>query len=68
MTYYDTEARSLLARERAELLASEMRRVRRLTPEQAGYPSWTAPAAALLNRAGRRMRHLKGHKVPAYDA
>ena len=52
MLYHDSNGRMLLARERAELLASEMRRVRRLTPEQAGRPRWTRLAAQLLGRGG----------------
>lgn len=67
MFYHDTDGRTLLARERAELLASEMRRVRPLTPQQAGHPSWTRLAAELLER-GERMRRRKSHGSPAYDA
>jgi len=39
MLYYDPGARSLFAREHAERLADDMRRSRRLTPTEAGYPS-----------------------------
>jgi hypothetical protein len=67
MFYHDTDGRLLLARERAELLASEMRRVRRLTPQQAGYPRWTRVPAELLGRV-ERMRRRKSHSAPAYDA
>jgi hypothetical protein len=67
MLYHDTDGRTLLARERAELLASEMRHVRSLTPEQAGHPSWTRLAAELLGRV-ERMRQGKSHGSPAYDA
>jgi hypothetical protein len=65
---YDNEARSLCARERADLLASEMRRARRLTPEEAGYPSWTRLAAELLRRAERRLGRRNDYHAPAYDA
>ncbi|HSD23077.1 MAG TPA: hypothetical protein VLB79_01990 [Solirubrobacterales bacterium] len=67
MLYHDSDGRSLLARERAELLASEMRRVRSVTPEQAGHPSWTRVAAELLGRV-ERMRRRKSHGSAAYDA
>jgi hypothetical protein len=67
MLYHDNEARSLLAREHAELLASEMRRVRMLMPDQDGYPTWTRLAAALLGRT-ERLRRRKRHSAPAYDA
>jgi hypothetical protein len=68
MIYPDNEARSLFARERADLLATEMRRARRLTPEEAGYPSWTRLAAELLRRAERRLGRRKDYHAPAYDA
>jgi hypothetical protein len=67
MIYHDSNGRLLMARERAELLASEMRRVRSLTPEQAGNPSWTRLAAELLGRV-EPMRRRKSHGSPAYDA
>jgi hypothetical protein len=67
MIYHDSDGRLLMARERAELLASEMRRVRRLTPQQAGHPSWTRLAAELAERVERMRRH-KSHGSPAYDA
>jgi hypothetical protein len=69
MIYHDTDGRLLLARERAELLASEMRSVRRPTPGQARHSSWARLAAELLGR-GRRMRQRrrKSHGSPAYDA
>lgn len=56
MLYHDTEGRSLLAREHAELLASEMRRVRRLSPGRAGEGSSTRLAAQLLGRTQRMRR------------
>ena len=67
MLYHDTDSRLLLAREHAELLASEMRRAGRPTPGQARHASWTRLAAELLGRGGRRRRR-KSHGSPAYDA
>jgi hypothetical protein len=67
MIYHDAEGRSLLAREHAELLASEMRRVRRLGPEDAGDPSWTRLAAQLLGRVERPLRRRR-HHASAYNA
>lgn len=65
MFYADTDGRRLLARERTELLSSEMRRVRRLTREQAGYPRWARLTSELLARLERRRQ---GHRLPACDA
>jgi hypothetical protein len=56
MLYHDTDGRLLLTRERAELLASEMRRARWPTPGQARHSSWARLAAELLGRGGRRRR------------
>ena len=67
MLHNDPDGRLLLARERAELLASEMRRVRRLTPREAAHPRWTRPAVELLGRLGR-IRRRESHGSPAYDA
>ena len=69
MLYHDTNGRLLLARERAELLASEMRSVSKLEPRQVGNSSWAKFAAELLGRGGRmRQRRRKSHRFPAYDA
>jgi hypothetical protein len=69
MLYHDTDGRLLLAREHAELLASEMRRAGRPTPGQARHSSWARLAAGLLGRVGRmRQRRRKSHDSPAYDA
>ena len=68
MLYHDTDGRLLLARERAELLASEMRSARRVTPQQVGHPSWARLAAELLGGGRMRQRRRKSHGSPAYDA
>jgi hypothetical protein len=67
MVYHDTDGRRLLARERAGLLASEMRRVRRLTAQQAGFPGLVRLAAE-LRRPVKRMRRRRNHASPAYEA
>ena len=67
MLYYDNDPQRQLAREHAEQLADEMRRARRLTPAEAGYPGWARLAAELLGRAERLCRG-KGYHAPAYDA
>ena len=67
MLYYDSEARMQLAREHADELAHEMRRVRRLTGEQAGYPVWARLAAELLGRT-ERLRRGKTYRAPVYDS
>ena len=66
MLYHDTDGRLLLARERADLLASERRRGR-LTPRQARHTSGTRLAAELLGR-WERIRRRKSHGSPAYHA
>ena len=40
MVYYDTDSRLQFAREHADRLEAEMRRTRRLTRDEAGYPAW----------------------------
>jgi hypothetical protein len=67
MLYYDNEARMQQAREHADELAREMRRVRRLTGEDAGYSRWARLAAELLGRT-ERLRHGRGYHAPAYDS
>jgi hypothetical protein len=66
MIYYDPDGRLQLAHEHAEQLAAEMRRSRRLTADEAGYPRWARLAAELLVRVGR-LRHGRSQRVPAYD-
>ena len=61
MLYQDNDGRTLLTRERAELLPSEMRRVRRLTPEQAGVPgSLSLPRSC----SGRGAHVAQGPRLP----
>jgi hypothetical protein len=70
MVYYDNDPRRRLARERAELLAHEMRRSRRLTPDEVGhpggYPCLARLGSALLGRI-ERLLHGRGYHAPAYD-
>ena len=67
MVYYDTDSRLQFAREHAERLATEMRRSRRLTPDEVGVSSLTRLGSAFAGRVNR-LRGLRGHHVPAYDA
>jgi hypothetical protein len=67
MVYYDNHSRRQLAREHADLLANEMRRSRRLTPDEVGYPSWVRLGSALLGSV-ERVRRGKGYHAPAYEA
>jgi hypothetical protein len=48
-----------------EQLSHEMRRARRLTPEEAGYPRWKGIPRQLLGRA-EFLRGRKGSRDPAY--
>lgn len=67
MLHHDhSEIRLQIARERAEWLAEEMRRSRRLTPDEAGYPRWGKLAADLFGRVGHLRRDRSRH-VPALD-
>jgi len=67
MVYYDTDVRLQLAREHAERLATEMRRSRRLTRDEAGYPPLTRLGSALASYIAGLRRHRGGH-TPAYEA
>ena len=53
MLDYDNDSRSQVAREHADRLVREMRRRRRLTPGQAGYPR-----RAWIGEVVRRTSHL----------
>jgi hypothetical protein len=66
MVYYDNHTRRQLAREHADRLANEMRRSRRLTPDEVGYPGWARLGSALLGV--ERVRRGKGYHAPAYEA
>jgi len=66
MVYYNTDSRLQLDCEHDRPIA-EMRRSRRLTPEEAGFFSrarWAPALAGQLERLGRRT----GHHSPAYEA
>ena len=67
MVYYDTDTRLQLAREHADRLATEMRRSRRLTTDEAGYPRLARLGSALAGQIESLRRH-KGNHTPAYDA
>ena len=67
MVYYDTDIRLQLAREHADRLASEMRRSRRPTRDEAGYPRLARLGSALAGHIESLRRHRGGH-TPAYDA
>lgn len=67
MLDYDTNSRLQAAREHADLLAAEMRRSRRLKPDEVGYPGWARLGSALVGRV-ERLRRRRGHGVPACDA
>jgi len=66
MLYYDTNSRLQFAREHADRLASEMRRCRRLTPDEAGFPNWARLGPALA-ACVERLRLHRGHHAPAYE-
>jgi hypothetical protein len=64
--YYHTEPQRQLLREHRQDLAHEMRRARRLTRDEAGYPGWAGLGAVLLGRAKRPRG--KRYDAPAYEA
>ena len=68
MLDYDTESRLQFAREHAERLAAEMRRSRRLTPAEAGFPG--RPSLGELTRRALRLSRVREPEphIPAYDA
>ena len=67
MVYYDTDTRLLFAREHADRLEAEMRRTRRLTRDEAGYPRLARLGSALA--AGvERLRSSRGRQAPAFEA
>ena len=68
MLYYHTDPQREFVRERHEDLAQEMRRLRQLTPEEAGHPSWTRLATELIQRVEQRLGRRHGYEEPAYDA
>jgi hypothetical protein len=68
MLDYHNELRRQLALEHAERLASDMRRSRRLTPVEAGFPS--RPSLVELLRRAAHFGRAKGaeHQIPAYHS
>lgn len=66
MMLYDNNMRRQLAREHTARLADEMRRSRRLTPNEAGYPG-RVNMSELLRRASRLVR-AREPRTSAYEA
>jgi hypothetical protein len=64
--YSDRDPQRQLIGERVEQLKHEMRRTRRLTPEEAGYPRWTRMTRMLLGRTESLVGRKDSH-YPAYD-
>ena len=67
MVYYDTDSRLQFAREHADRLEAEMRRTRRLTRDEAGYPRLARLGSALAASA-ERLRRSRGLQAPAFEA
>ena len=65
MLDYNTDNRLREARSYADRLASDMRRSRSLSPDEAGYPGRARLRFALVGRIGRL--HRRGH-APALQA
>ena len=68
MLYYDTPSRIQFAREQADRLAAEMRRSRRLTPDEVGYPAGLGRLGSALAESVERLRRRRGYPTPAFDA
>jgi hypothetical protein len=66
MLYYHTDPQREFIREHVEDLAQEMRRVRQLTADEAGFPKVRGVAAGLIRRA-ERLRRRRTYHAPAYD-
>ena len=67
MLYYDIEGQRQLLSERAEELAREMRRTRRLKPAARSHPGPSGLASRILALAGRPRRGER-HRAAAYEA
>jgi hypothetical protein len=67
MVFYDTNSRLQFAREHADRLTTEMRRTRRLSRDEAGFPRWAALASAATYRVERLRRRASRH-APAFNA
>lgn len=61
MVFYDTNSRLQLASEHTDRLMTEMRRSRRLTPDEAGSSSLGRLGSALADRVQRIRRHGDRH-------
>jgi hypothetical protein len=61
MVFYDTNSRLQFASEQADRLKTEMRRSRRLTPDEAGASSVARFGSALADRVERLRRHGSRH-------
>lgn len=68
MLYYDTPSRIQIAREQADRLASEMRRSRRLTSDEVGYPAGFGRLSSALAGSVERLRRRRDYQTPAFDA
>ena len=67
MLYYDIDGQRQLLSERAEELAREMRRTRRLRPAAPSHPAPSGLASRILALAGRT-RRAERHRAAAYEA
>jgi hypothetical protein len=66
MIEFDTNSRLQGARQHQLRLADEMRRSRRLTPDEVGYPGWARLGSALAGRVDR-LRRRRGHGAPVFE-
>ena len=67
MLYYDSEGQRQLLSERAEELARELRRTRRLRPATLSHPGPSGLASRILALAGRPRRGER-QRAAAYEA
>lgn len=67
MVFYDTNSRLQFASEHADRLMTEMRRSRRLTPDEAGNSSLARLGSALAARV-ERLRRDGRRRTPALGA
>jgi hypothetical protein len=67
MVFYDTNSRLQFANEHADRLTTEMRRSRRLTPDETGSSRFARWGSALADKVGRLRRHGDRH-APVFGA
>ena len=67
MLHYDSEFRQQLASEHARGLAHDLRRARRLAPDEARSSGWARLWSRLVRRR-RRLLQTNERSVPAYHA